>query len=97
MLTAIFRRCSNLFGGHRSPAKSGVHVAHPRLGVPFYFIAKQSVKMISTVYPSPERSLIKMMSLRSLVGPGRAGCWWHRGRLLPKPPSTTTTDNDNLH
>ena len=43
MLTAIFRRCSNLFGGHRSPAKRGVHVAHPRLGVPFYFIANQSV------------------------------------------------------
>ena len=53
MLTAIFQRCSNLFGGHRSPAKTGVHVAHPRLGVWFYFIAKQSVRMISTVYPPP--------------------------------------------
>ena len=45
MLTAIFRRCSNLFGGRRSPAKTGVHVAHPRLGVCFYFIAKESDMM----------------------------------------------------
>ena len=60
MLTAIFRRCSNLFGGRRSPAKTGVHVAHSHLGVWVYFIAKQSVRMISTVYPPPplERILI---------------------------------------
>ena len=62
MLTAIFRRCSNLFGGHRSPAKSGVYIAQSRLGMWFYSIAKQSVKMISTVYPSLERR-IKMTSL----------------------------------
>ena len=53
MITAIFRRCSNLFGSSYSPAKSGVHIAHSRLGVCFYFIAKQSVMMISTVYPPP--------------------------------------------
>ncbi len=53
MIPAIFRRCSNLFRGHRSPAKTGVHGAHSRLGVRSYFIAKQSVRMISTVYPPP--------------------------------------------
>ena len=40
MLTAILRRCSNLFGGSYSPAKRGVQVAHPRLGVPFYVHCK---------------------------------------------------------
>ena len=53
MITATFRRCSNLFGGPCSPAKKGVYDAHSRLGVWFYFIAKQYVKMISTVYPPP--------------------------------------------
>ena len=53
MLTAIFQRCSNLFGGHRSLEKRGVHIAHSRLGVWFYFIAKQSVRLISTEYPPP--------------------------------------------
>ena len=52
-MTAIFRRCSNLFGDARSLAKTGVQVAHSRLGACFYFIAKQSVTMISTVYPPP--------------------------------------------
>ena len=58
MLTAIFRRCSNLFGGHRSPAKSGVHIAHPRFGMCFYFIAKQSVRLISTVPPREESDMM---------------------------------------
>ena len=53
MLTAIFSRCSNLFGDPYSPAKTGVHVSYTRLGACFYFIANQSVKMISTVYPPP--------------------------------------------
>ena len=59
MLTAIFRRCSNLFGGARSLVKTGVHVAPFSLGARFYFIAKQSVRLIGTVYPPPplERSL----------------------------------------
>ena len=59
MLIAIFRRCSNLFGGPYSPAKTGVQVSHLRLGVWYSFIAKQSVRLISTVYPPLlERRLI---------------------------------------
>ncbi len=53
MLTAIFSRCSNLFGDPYSPAKTGVHVSYTRLGACFYFLAKQSVRVISTVYPPP--------------------------------------------
>ncbi len=57
MITAIFSRCLNLIWRYVFPAcptaKSGVHIAHPRLGVRFYFIAKQPVTMISTVYPPP--------------------------------------------
>ena len=53
MLTAIFRRCSTLFGGACSLAKTGVHVAPSSLGARFYFVAKQSVKLIGTVYPPP--------------------------------------------
>ena len=60
MITAIFSRCLNLIWCYVFPAcptaKSGVHDAHLRLGVRFYFIAKQSIRMISTVYPPPPPS-----------------------------------------
>ena len=56
MITAIFRRCLNLILPYVPSAKRGVHGAHSHLGVWFYFIAKQSVKMISTVYPPPPPS-----------------------------------------
>ena len=51
MITAIFKRCLNLIWHYVSTVKSGVHIAHSRLGMRFYFIAKQYVKMISTVPP----------------------------------------------
>ena len=53
MIPAIFSRCLNLIWHYVHSAKSGVHDAHSRLGVWFYFIAKQSFRMISTVYPPP--------------------------------------------
>ncbi len=53
MITAIFSRCLNLIWCYVPTVKSGVHIAHSRLDVWFYFIAKQSVRMISTVYPPP--------------------------------------------
>ena len=53
MLTAVFRSCSNLFGSSCSPAKTGVQVSHSRFQACFYFIAKQSVRLISTVSPPP--------------------------------------------
>ena len=53
MITAIFSRCLNLIWLDVPSAKTGVHDAHSRLDVWFYFIAKQSVRMISTVYPPP--------------------------------------------
>ena len=60
MITAIFSRCLNLIWHYVFPAcptaKTGVHGAHSRLGVRFYFIAKQSFRMISTVYPPPPPS-----------------------------------------
>ena len=65
MLTAIFRRCSNLFGGRRSPAKTGVHVAHPRLGVCFYFIAKESDMM-------SRYTMLAMVALVFLMASGPA-------------------------
>ena len=73
MITAIFSRCLNLIWSYVPTAKSGVHIAHPRLGVWFYFIAKQSVRMISTVYPPPPpREGDKMM-------PATVTCWpWSR-------------------
>ena len=49
MITAIFRRCLNLILPYVPTAKTGVHIVHPRLGVWSYFIAKQSVRMISIV------------------------------------------------
>ena len=56
MIPAIFSRCLNLIWSYVSTAwsyvstaKTGVHVAHSRLGVWFYFIVKQSVRLISTV------------------------------------------------
>ena len=49
MITAIFRRCLNLIWSYVFFVKSGVHIVHLRLGVWSYFIAKQSVRMISTV------------------------------------------------
>ena len=54
MITAIFRRCLNLIWHYVHSVKSGVHIAHPRLWMYFYFITKQSVRLISTVYPSPK-------------------------------------------
>ena len=55
MITSIFSRWLNLILPYACPAvKTGVHDAHPRLGVWFYFIAKPSVRLISTVY-SPSR------------------------------------------
>ena len=57
MITAISKRCLNIIWPYVFTAcptvKSGVHIAHSRLGVCFYFIAKQSFRMISTVYPPP--------------------------------------------
>ena len=57
MITAIFSRCLNLIWPYVFTAcptvKSGVHIAHPRLEACFYFIAKQSIRMISTVPPPP--------------------------------------------
>ena len=53
MIPTIFSRCLNLIWHYVHSAKSGVHVAHSRLGVRFYFIANQSVRLISTVYPPP--------------------------------------------
>ena len=54
MIIAIFSRCLNLIWHYVFPAcptaKTGVHDAHLRLGVRFYFIAKQPVR---TVYPPP--------------------------------------------
>ena len=52
MITAIFSRCLNLILPYVPSAKRGVHGAHSRLGVRFYFIAKQFVRIISTVSPS---------------------------------------------
>ena len=97
MLTAIFQRCSNLFGGHRSPVKTGVHVADSRLGVCFYFIAKQSVRLISTVYPPPpplgrsDKMTSRSAHLLALVA---------LGMLMASGPAFAQTDydtdNDNL-
>ena len=53
MIPTIFKRCLNLILPYVPSAKRGVHGAHSRLGVWFYFIAKQFVRMISTVYPPP--------------------------------------------
>ena len=53
MIPAIFSRCLNLIWRYVPTAKTGVHIADSRLGVRSYFIAKQSVRMISTVYPPP--------------------------------------------
>ena len=57
MITTIFSRWLNLICPYVFtaclPAKTGIHVAHSRLGACFYFIAKQSVTMISTVPPPP--------------------------------------------
>ena len=49
MITAIFKRCLNLIWLDVPSAKTGVHDAHPRFGACFYFIAKQPIRMISTV------------------------------------------------
>ena len=49
MIPTIFKRCLNLILPYVPSAKRGVHGAHSRLGVWFYFISKQSVRMISTV------------------------------------------------
>ena len=54
MITTIFSRCLNLILPYVFTAKTGVHIAHSRLGVWFYFIAKPSVRLISAVY-SPSR------------------------------------------
>ncbi len=54
MITAIFSRCLNLIWHYVPSAKTGVHGAHSRLGMRFYFIAKQSVRLINIVYPSPK-------------------------------------------
>ncbi len=84
MITAIFSRCLNLIWCYVPTAKRGVHIAHSRLGVCFYFIAKQSVRMISTVYPPPppprEESdtmsryahLLALVALGMLVASGSA-------------------------
>ena len=98
MLTAIFSRCSNLFGDPYSPAKTGVHVSYTRLGACFYFLAKQSVKMISTVYPPPPppprkesdmmsryTHLLAMVALVFLMASGPAFA-----------QTDYDTDNDNL-
>ncbi len=57
MIPTIFSRCLNIIWPYVftacPTAKTGVHVADSRLGVWFYFIAKQSVRLISTVYPPP--------------------------------------------
>ncbi len=53
MITAIFSRCLNLIWSYVSTVKTDVHIAHSRLGVCFYFIAKQSVRLISTAPPPP--------------------------------------------
>ena len=45
MIPTIFSRCLNLILPYVPTAKTGVHIAHSRLGVWFYFIAKQSVRM----------------------------------------------------
>ena len=58
MITAIFSRCLNLIWHYVFPAcpttKRGVHGAHSRLGMRFYFIAKQSVRLINIEYLSPK-------------------------------------------
>ena len=52
MITAIFSRWLNLIAYVFTAcptAKTGVHVAHPRLGVWFSFLEKQSIRLIITV------------------------------------------------
>ena len=56
MIPTIFSRCLNLILPYVPTAKTGVHVANSRLGVWFYFIAKQSIRMISTVCPLERRT-----------------------------------------
>ena len=56
MIPTIFKRCLNLILPYVPSAKRGVHGAHSRLGVWFYFIAKQFVRrvkmtMFSRIYP----------------------------------------------
>ena len=69
MIIAIFRRCLNLMGAYIptlrlamdlvcTHAKKGRLAFLSRCGEAFYFIAKQTVRMIGTMYPPPplERS-----------------------------------------
>ena len=97
MIPTIFSRCLNLIWHYVHSAKSGVHVAHSRLGVRFYFIAKQSVRMISTVYPPPpppgrsDKMTSRSAHLLALVA---------LGMLMASGPAFAQTDydtdNDNL-
>ena len=97
MITTLFSRCLNLIWHYVHSAKSGVHIAHSRLGVWFYFIANQSVRMISTVYPPPpplgrsDKMTSRSAHLLALVA---------LGMLMASGPAFAQTDydtdNDNL-
>ena len=84
MITAIFSRCLNLIWLDIPTAKTGVHIAHSRLGVWFYFIAKQSVRMIITVSPGRGQMmpryahLLTLIVLDVLVSSGACFCPNHR-------------------
>ena len=98
MIPAIFSRCLNLIWHYVFPAcpttKRGVHGAHSRLGMRFYFIAKQSVRLINIVYPLPKRMnkmtpcYARLLALVALV------------MLMASGPAFAQTDydrdNDNL-
>ena len=79
MITAIFKRCLNLILPYVPSAKTGVHGAHSRLGTCFYFIAKQSIRLISTVSPPPPPpgGRLKWCSLFFVFCPFQHGspCW----------------------
>ena len=53
MLTAIFRRCLNLTGPPFAHEKNGRQVPLPRNLKASYFIAKEAVRAIGTMYPPP--------------------------------------------
>ena len=73
MITAIFRRFLNLMGAYIptlrlamdtacTHAKKGRPAFLSRCGDAFYFVAKQTVRMIGTMYPPPPREEHKMTS-----------------------------------
>ena len=53
MLTAIFRRCLNPTGPACASATGGRNTYSLRCGARSYSIARQAVRTISTMYPSP--------------------------------------------